>query len=632
MPKIHELSTNLANQIAAGEVIERPASVVKELVENSIDAHSTEIDISVIDAGIKSIEVIDDGDGIEKTDVKTAFLRHATSKITSQKDLFRVNTLGFRGEALPSISSIADVTLKTSTGEMGTKVRFKGGKLIEETSSESKKGTSIIVNSIFYNTPARLKYLKSQKTELSKITDVVHHLALSHPEITFTLNSDGKELLRTSGRNNPLQVIGSIYGIKAVSQMTKFENLQNDIKVSGFFSLPELTRSSRNYISIFLNGRYIKNFQLTRAVISGYGSKLMVGRFPLAIISIEIDPRLVDVNVHPTKQEVRISEENLLSNLISNGISEALAKAVLIPEVDEKFIPRETNFAKASDEKNVELIKTQPLAKKLTDLNRIVEDNDPIIIKSKLDLDSEEIQNFDKKVLENSANLNYEDLIEPESPQIEQIQLSTKVNNHFPQLKYIGQFHGTYLLTESSEGLYLIDQHAAQERINYEYYREEIGKVEPTQQKLLLPIILDYSISDFLLISEKMDLLKKVGLYLEPFGQSSFLVRSHPTWFKAGQEEDTLKEMIDYIINEKNISIAAFREKTAIMMSCKRAIKANHHLDDQQARELLTRLPNCENPYNCPHGRPVLVKFTNEDVEKMFKRIQDSHDTISSII
>ncbi len=210
MPKIHELSTNLANQIAAGEVIERPASVVKELVENSIDAHSTEIDISVIDAGIKSIEVIDDGDGIEKTDVKTAFLRHATSKITSQKDLFRVNTLGFRGEALPSISSIADVTLKTSTGEMGTKVRFKGGKLIEETSSESKKGTSIIVNSIFYNTPARLKYLKSQKTELSKITDVVHHLALSHPEITFTLNSDGKELLRTSGRNNPLQVIGSI--------------------------------------------------------------------------------------------------------------------------------------------------------------------------------------------------------------------------------------------------------------------------------------------------------------------------------------------------------------------------------------------------------------------------------------
>lgn len=632
MPKIHELSTNLANQIAAGEVIERPASVVKELVENSIDAHSTEIDISVIDAGIKSIEVIDDGDGIEKTDVKTAFLRHATSKITSQKDLFRVNTLGFRGEALPSISSIADVTLKTSTGEMGTKVRFKGGKLIEETSSESKKGTSIIVNSIFYNTPARLKYLKSQKTELSKITDVVHHLALSHPEITFTLNSDGKELLRTSGRNNPLQVIGSIYGIKAVSQMTKFENLQNDIKVSGFFSLPELTRSSRNYISIFLNGRYIKNFQLTRAVISGYGSKLMVGRFPLAIISIEIDPRLVDVNVHPTKQEVRISEENLLSNLISNGISEALAKAVLIPEVDEKFIPRETNFAKASDEKNVELIKTQPLAKKLTDLNRIVEDNDPIIIKSKLDLDSEEIQNFDKKVLENSANLNYEDLIEPESPQIEQIQLSTKVNNHFPQLNYIGQFHGTYLLTESSEGLYLIDQHAAQERINYEYYREEIGKVEPTQQKLLLPIILDYSISDFLLISEKKDLLKKVGLYLEPFGQSSFLVRSHPTWFKAGQEEDTLKEMIDYIINEKNISIAAFREKTAIMMSCKRAIKANHHLDDQQAKELLTRLPNCENPYNCPHGRPVLVKFTNEDVEKMFKRIQDSHDTISSII
>ncbi|UDM31714.1 DNA mismatch repair endonuclease MutL [Lentilactobacillus laojiaonis] len=632
MPKIHELSTNLANQIAAGEVIERPASVVKELVENSIDAHSTEIDISVIDAGIKSIEVIDDGDGIEKTDVKTAFLRHATSKITRQKDLFRVNTLGFRGEALPSISSIADVTLKTSTGEMGTKVRFKGGKLIEETSSESKKGTSIIVNSIFYNTPARLKYLKSQKTELSKITDVVHHLALSHPEITFTLNSDGKELLRTSGRNNPLQVIGSIYGIKAVSQMTKFENLQNDITVSGFFSLPELTRSSRNYISIFLNGRYIKNFQLTRAVISGYGSKLMVGRFPLAIISIEIDPRLVDVNVHPTKQEVRISEENLLSNLISNGISEALAKAVLIPEVDEKFIPRETNFAKASDEKNVELIKTQPLAKKLTDLNRIVEDNDPIIIKSKLDLNSEEIQNFDKKVLENSANLNYEDLIEPESPQIEQIQLSTKVNNHFPQLNYIGQFHGTYLLTESSEGLYLIDQHAAQERINYEYYREEIGKVEPTQQKLLLPIILDYSISDFLLISEKMDLLKKVGLYLEPFGQSSFLVRSHPTWFKAGQEEDTLKEMIDYIINEKNISIATFREKTAIMMSCKRAIKANHHLDDQQARELLTRLPNCENPYNCPHGRPVLVKFTNEDVEKMFKRIQDSHDTISSII
>lgn len=643
--EIHKLPTILSNQIAAGEVVERPSSVVKELVENSIDAHSSEIDVTVENSGLKLIKVVDDGNGIDSSQVQTAFLRHATSKISEQRDLFRVRTLGFRGEALPSISSVANVKMKTSTGSIGTEVEYKGGKLVEQKASESRKGTTVEVASLFYNTPARLKYLSSPNTELAKISDIVNRLALSHPEIAFSFISNGRELLRTSGRGDLLQVLGAIYGVKTVSKMQPIKGKDLDIKVSGFVSLPELTRSSRNYISLILNGRFIRNFPLTKAVIAGYGSKLMIGRFPIAVIKIDADPALIDVNVHPTKQEVRISDESAIGKLISDAIYDMLRDKQLIPDATRDFkkpfnaTPHQ--FSVSTDEQ----VKTNPplFAVDSEPVPTISQPNvTPVVVKSRDDLDSSQVNQFDELLKNEPSSVpvfesnpvdiatenqqeGHHNLDQPEQSEL-------VVETGFPHLNYIGQVHGTYLVAETADNMYLVDQHAAQERINYEFYRKQIGEVSDDQQKLLVPIVLDYSTSDFLLISDHMDLLDQLGIHLEQFGQNSFIVREHPMWFKAGQEEDTIKEMIDWILSDHKISVAAFREKTAIMMSCKRAIKANHHLDELQAKALLKRLPECENPYNCPHGRPVLVKFTNEEIEKMFKRIQDPHHTDQEII
>ncbi|MGO2951923.1 DNA mismatch repair endonuclease MutL [Lentilactobacillus kefiri] len=641
--EIHKLPTILSNQIAAGEVVERPASVVKELVENSIDANSSEIDVTVENSGLKLIKVVDDGNGIDASQVQTAFLRHATSKISEQRDLFRVRTLGFRGEALPSISSVANVRMKTSTGSVGTEVNYKGGRLIDQKASESRKGTTVEVASLFYNTPARLKYLSSPNTELAKISDIVNRLALSHPEIAFSLISNGRELLRTSGRDDLLQVLGAIYGVKTVSKMAPIKGKDLDIKVSGYVSLPELTRSSRNYISLILNGRFIRNFPLTKAVIAGYGSKLMIGRFPIAVIKIDADPALIDVNVHPTKQEVRISDEPMIGKLISDAIYDMLRDKQLIPDATRDFkkpfnaTPSQFNVSTEDQEKtNPPLFAVDP--------QPAPEFNDaavtPVVVKSRDDLDSPQVNKFDEllqnepssvPVFQSDATAVVDDT-DSNSARQKPEQSELVVETGFPHLNYIGQVHGTYLVAETADNMYLVDQHAAQERINYEFYRKRIGEVSDDQQKLLVPIVLDYSTSDFLLISDHMDLLNKLGIHLEQFGQNSFIVREHPMWFKAGQEEDTIKEMIDWILSDHKISVAAFREKTAIMMSCKRAIKANHHLDELQAKALLKRLPECENPYNCPHGRPTLVKFTNEDIEKMFKRIQDPHHTDEEII
>ncbi|KRM59217.1 DNA mismatch repair protein [Secundilactobacillus malefermentans DSM 5705 = KCTC 3548] len=652
LAKIHELSAILADQIAAGEVIERPASVVKELVENSIDANSTEIDIRIEEAGLKLISVIDDGDGIDREDVPMAFERHATSKIIDRQDLFRIHSLGFRGEALPSIASIADVTLSTSTGGEGEEIHISGGKLVTEKPAISRKGTSVTVKDLFYNVPARLKYLKAPNTELARITDIVNRLALSYPQISFSLTHNGRELMRSAGRGDLLQVISGVYGISNAREMVKVEGQDDDFSVTGYVSLPELTRASRQYISILLNGRYVRNFQLTKAIVNGYGSKLMVGRFPVAVINIQMDALLVDVNVHPTKQEVRINKEPELMELITKTIYNRLASENLIPDATEN-LNRKINTKINTDQLTINLNEaSQQYAlnsnqsesasngSEKTTSKEVNSDGtlfgavtdaapvSPLIIKNKSDLNSPEMQTFEEKYATVEKREHGID-IEQKAETIDDSMLRQprKKEERFPNLIYIGQMHGTYLLAEDDSGLYVLDQHAAQERINYEYYRKQIGEVSTDQQNLLVPIVLDYPTTDVLNIQANYETLKSVGIELEPFGQNSFIVRHHPTWFKAGQEEDTIKEMIDWVIQDGHISVASFREKTAIMMSCKRAIKANHHLDDQQAKALIAKLAEAENPFNCPHGRPVLVHFNNQDMEKMFKRIQDSHQT-----
>ena len=635
MAKIQELSDILADQIAAGEVVERPASVVKELVENAIDAGSSRIDILLAESGLKMIRVIDNGSGIEGSQVETAFKRHATSKITSRADLFRVGTLGFRGEALPSIASIADVKMTSSTAEgPGQFVHYRCGELIEHREAQSRQGTDITVSDLFFNTPARLKYLKSLATELSKITDIINRIALSYPEIAFSLQNDERQLMRTSGQGNVQQVLANIYGTHNAQKMLDIHGESVDFRIDGYVSLPEFTRANRSYITILVNGRYIKNFHISKAIIEGYGSKLMVGRYPVAVINIQTDPLLVDVNVHPSKLEVRISEENALTELISKTIFDRLADQNLIPDaVDnlkkkriskpagEQLDLTETllsgSFGKGKD------TPTESAAVEGDDsaaaLHSSVAATKPIIISTRQDLQSDRIAEFKEKYADSTTPVTKNENTEGEE--------KTPSTSRFPALTYIGQMHGTYLFAEADDGLYIIDQHAAQERINYEYYRVQIGQVSDDQQDLLVPIYLDYSTTDTLRIKEKQSVLEACGLYLEEFGRNTFIVRHHPTWFKKGQEEDTVKEMVDYVLNDRNMTVAKFREATAIMMSCKRAIKANHHLDDLQAKQLLKDLAKVENPFNCPHGRPVLVHFSTTDMEKMFKRIQDPHNT-----
>ncbi|UQS87526.1 DNA mismatch repair endonuclease MutL [Nicoliella spurrieriana] len=651
MGAIHKLSPILSNQIAAGEVVERPASVVKELVENSIDAHSTQIDVNISDAGFKMIQVIDDGRGIDPKDLPLAFTRHATSKIIDRRDLFNVHSLGFRGEALPSIASVADVDLKTSNGTEGAEYHVRGGKLIDRKPAELRRGTSVSVSNLFFNTPARLKYMKTPATELSKITDAMNQIALGHPEISFTLVHNQRELLRTAGRNDQLQVIGGIYGASKAHKMLSFKGADLDFKINGYVSLPELTRANRNYVVVILNGRFVKNYSIVKAIVDGYKSKLMVGRYPIAVINIQTDPTLVDVNVHPTKQSVRISKEEQLCTLITNTIAERFLHQNLIPDVMNQQRPVQPKYHddQLAFQLNQNSTHYQAAAAPLPQQQPPVDSNEPtnksslkpqtkrpkrvIMVENKADLASADVQKFVAYYQAEGTMPPFDSATNPKpaatlAPVEAKPAAKPAENQHqFPNLVYIGQMHGTYLLTEAADGMYIVDQHAAQERINYERFRESIGDVANDQQDLLVPIVLEYSTTDTLVLSERLELLKSIGIFLEPFGKNSFIVRSHPTWFINGRAEQTIREMVDQVLTNGKLSVAQFRAQTAITMSCKRAIKANHHLDRQQAVSLLDQLSQVEDPYNCPHGRPVLVHFTNYDMQKMFKRIQDSHES-----
>ncbi|MEG0442982.1 MAG: DNA mismatch repair endonuclease MutL [Carnobacterium sp.] len=652
MAKIQELSEILANQIAAGEVIERPASVVKELIENAIDAGSTQIDILIEEAGLRKIQIIDNGVGIDSDEVLNAFKRHATSKIYSRDDLFRIRTLGFRGEALPSIASVSEITLETSTGsQQGTFVKLKGGQVIEERPNQARKGTTLTVENLFFNTPARLKYVKTLQTELANVTDIVNRMALSHPQIAFRLVHDGNQLTRTAGNGDLKQTLAGIYGVSTAKKMRKIEKEDLDFKISGYISLPEITRASRNYISIIINGRYIKNYLLNKAIIAGYRSKLMVGRFPIAVIEIDIDPLLIDVNVHPTKQEVRISKEKELMELIEAAINECLSGEQLIPEaLGNLGFKKETQQAQQPTEQTrldfAQSSSDEKAERSIPSNNRHTMHSPPAVEQSRSvafeDTSGQEMKPEDfvfNEKTDYSANDQLEDMkkIAPVSDAHRQPYLQTAEKMlttespekdqvaHLPLLEYVGQMHGTYLFAQNENGLYILDQHAAQERIKYEYFRKKIGEVSTDLQDLLVPLLLDYPSNDAIKIKENQEALEKVGIYLEPFGQNSFLLRSHPVWFNQGEEETIVREMIDLLLEQGTVNVAKFREASAIMMSCKGSIKANHYLNDTEARALLVDLAKTENPYNCPHGRPVLIQFTTNDMEKMFKRIQDSH-------
>lgn len=649
MGRIRTLHTSLANKIAAGEVVERPSSVVKELLENSIDAGATEINIEVVESGIAEIRIVDNGSGIEEDDLPLVFHRHATSKLVEDDDLFHIRTLGFRGEALASIASVAKVTLQTSTdGIDGYEVYAEDGVIQEQKPAKARRGTDIKVTSLFYNTPARLKYIKSLYTELGKITDIVNRMAMSHPHIRMTLKNDGKTMLQTNGSGRTNEVMAEIYGMKVARDLVEITGETSDYRIHGFVAKPEHSRSNRHYISLFINGRYIKNFVLNKAVQEGYHTLLTIGRFPIVYINIEMDPILVDVNVHPTKLEVRLSKEEQLYSLIVEKIKAAFKQKVLIPKNDlsAKYQPKKVlkQFEQqkiAFDQQHVE---QNPSNYKIEETNveePSYKENSTTEATYDSTSSSEEYTNDAHQSYDNHHNATSNDQVDAYTQAQRDIlsgmdaqydtsdsQPSMSVDNakqftpRIPYMEVVGQVHGTYIVAQNDEGMYLIDQHAAQERIKYEYFRDKIGEVSNENQNLLIPLTFTFTKDEQLFIEENLEALQRAGIFLEPFGGHDYIVNSYPVWFPQEAIEETIKDIIHYALEHKTVNIAKFREELAIMMSCKKSIKANHYLKNNEMADLINQLRQMEDPFTCPHGRPIIINFTNYELERLFKRIQ----------
>ncbi|MFC5735080.1 DNA mismatch repair endonuclease MutL [Cytobacillus gottheilii] len=628
MGKIIQLNDSLSNKIAAGEVVERPASVVKELLENAIDAGSTIIEIELEEAGLAKIRIIDNGEGIAEEDVLNAFHRHATSKIKDENDLFRIKTLGFRGEALPSIASVSNVELKTSTGDAGTRLVLSGGKVEVMEKASARKGTDISVTDLFFNTPARLKYVKTIHTELGNITDVVNRIALSHPEVSIKLIHNERKLLHTNGKDDVRQVLAGIYGLNIVKKMVPVTAQSLDFTISGYAALPEVTRASRNYISTMINGRFIKNYSLAKAIQEGYHTLLPIGRYPIVLLNIVMDPQLVDVNVHPSKMEVRLSKENELTELIKTSLQNVFKKQELIPA----GYSRPIAVPKPKDEQT--FLELDHLPEKAS--ASLVKEKEPESIVSHSEYEDvpamlEQRSPVEDRPIEREAEA-LEEFIPAEVPELAWVSTDVvqQTDESFstesaaprvPPLYPIGQMHGTYIFAQNEKGLYIIDQHAAQERIKYEFFKEKVGQVAKELQELLIPITLEYSTDEMLKINEYQHELEKVGVFLETFGPTSYIVRAHPQWFPPGDEQDIIEDMIEQLLSMKKVDVKKLREEAAIMMSCKGSIKANHHLRNDEIQALLDELRQTNDPFTCPHGRPIIINYSVYELEKMFKRV-----------
>ena len=706
MGKINILSAELSNKIAAGEVVERPSSVVKELVENSIDAGSTNIKVIIKEFGIQQIRIIDNGSGITNDDLARAFLRHATSKISADYDLFHIETLGFRGEALASISSVSKVTIKSCAGEaQGKMLILEGGKVVSEEYYAPIKGTDLSVENLFYNTPARLKYLRNPHTEQANITNIIHKFALSYPNVAFELHVDGKITFKTYGDGDVHKILSKIYNMGVARNMIEFSGSNDDYKVFGYISVPEETRASKNYINIFINGRYIKNYGIQNAIIDAYGTLLMINRYPLCIINIEMDPILLDVNVHPTKQEVRLSKEAELIRLIKEVIAERLSNYTYIPqgmnnvltkkekakiekinfldELDNKFgdvedknifseekkepevdLEVELSFSDTQEEVASHVIQEDEFLFGGDLLTNSAEEKIPVQSKEntfnqrsntqriKSDLpdlsysphprdsrnkfgdkptkkEIENFMNFSKK----EDNSSYDDrpekvvsnVVKDDSHfnEIKDAKIvrddDTKVRT-LPDLKVLAQIFKTYILSEADNKLFLIDQHAAAERYNYEKLQREFIERKNYKKQMLIPLMFDFSVDEAAEVRNNLEKFEELGIIFEEFGDNSYVVREFPGWIEE-DEEQMIKIIVEKVLRNNNITFNELRNDAIAMASCKMSIKANQVLTDVEMKKVISDLYECKNPFTCPHGRPIITKMEKKDLEKMFKRI-----------
>ena len=572
----------LSNKIAAGEVVERCSSVVKELVENSIDANSTEIKVEMLESGIKEIKVIDNGIGMDKKDAIICFSRHASSKIIDEDDLYHIHTLGFRGEALASIASVTKTDLYTSIGDVGTHVSISGGKVVCIDKCDARKGTIISVKDLFYNTPARLKHLKSLYTELSNVMDYMNKIALSHPEIRFTVTNDGKELLKTDGSGNLLKCIKNVFGIQVAKKMLEINASNSDYKIGGYISLPELYRTNRNSIITIVNGRIVRNIELNRKINEAYHSYKPDNYYPVVVLNIYVDTTLVDVNIHPTKMDIKFGNMEDLLDLVSSTIKEKICKKTLIPHIEEK----PTNIVKNDNYEEIKL-------------------------------------NFDDTIV---SDINEEyvinDNLTKESKIIDSVEIHEDVSNKMPIMYPVGIVFGTYIICQNEIGMYIIDQHAAKERINYELVKEKLNNPKKESIQMMIPLTLEYTNSEFIILKENLNFLRNMGFEVEEFGINSVIVKSFPTWLSNKfYENESIKKIFELIITkESNFDISKFNDHVASTMACKMSIKANTFITIKEAETLINDLRKCINPFNCPHGRPTIIYYSKNDLEKLFKR------------
>ena len=597
MGKIHQLDTQTANMIAAGEVVERPMGVVKELVENAIDAGSTRITVSVIDGGMTKITVRDNGIGMDSEDALNAFKRHATSKIKGQNDLFDIHTLGFRGEALPSIASVSKVTLTTSDGNDSTRVQIEYGEIKNAGNYPCDEGTEISIEGLFYRTPARLKHLKSGSYENTLIQDVIVKFAFSYPSIAFTFISNDRISFQTTGKGNLLEVIYQAWGREAGENAIAVDFSDYDYHVTGYIVKPSLTRVSRNCMHVFLNGRMVRTFRLYKSILDGYEDFIVKGRNPLVVLNIEMDPQLLDVNVHPSKWEVRISKENQLEYLIKDNIREALKSTILAPVAEVKVAVQKVAVEPIVFDTNSALV-TPFVAKKEVTVTPVVE----------------------TKPIETIKEENIKPVIQEEIKEEKIIKEKEIQHEKLPEMTVIGQLHEKFILCSTEKGLAILDQHACQERVHYEELLQKLDETTPVMRELLVPISILAGNDLVERVDEINASISDMHFQFEPFGRDTFIVRSVPMWMKEVEEERFLQDVIDNFKNDRDSKYARMEKKKIATMACHSSIRFNRTLSLDEMKEVVKQLYKCQNPYHCPHGRPTFIILDEKELTKEFLR------------
>lgn len=591
MGVIQKMSPHLANMIAAGEVVERPSSVVKELVENAIDAKSSNIKIYLENGGLDLIKIVDDGVGMDSEDICMAFLPHATSKIKTEYDLFRINTLGFRGEAIASIASVSLMQISSSqNGVEGYQCTYKAGVKQCEGVIHSNKGTTVSVSNLFFNTPARLKYMKSAKSELASIMFFLDRIAMAHPALRFTVYSDDKMIFQTSGSNISRTLIGEVYGVEAAKNSLEHSYITDGYKARLVLVKPSIYRSNKLEITMICNGRYVKNYNITNAVVEAFNTYLPIGKYPIAILYFDIDPLLVDVNVHPSKTEIKISDEEQIVARLILEIKKCLEDATHIPtrEIEKPILEKFQKLSIFDESFDEQIVEEKP--------KLILEENKPSY--------------STKPVVDKEVEIKKEEPV-----------IAAKETKKLPYLEYVGAIFGTYLIFQNEEGMYLMDQHAAAERINYEKYYEILANPNQPTTSMLIPVVLSFTKQEALYLDENISKFKEIGFTLDQVGAQDYAVREIPLWVKDNSEA-VIYDIISMMLQNKKIDIMHFRDSIAKQISCKASIKANHRINDDEIKALLDGLNKCANPYTCPHGRPTLIKLSLADIEKMFERIQ----------